>query len=535
MTDSFNLLDEPWIPVRRLDGSEADLSLRAAFAEAHTIRTLNGELPTQYAAILRLMLAILHRAAPTAGHPEERWSGLWERGRFDAGAIDQYLMPYAERFDLLHPVAPFYQVADLHTEKGEFSSLARLVLDVPAGEQFFTTRTASSLDRMPLAEAARWVVHSQAYDPSGIKSGAVGDDRVKNGKGYPIGIAWCGWLGMVILEGRSLFETLLLNLVLPKRSKNDSAVWERPRQTAAVDLRPEEMPYGVADVLTWQSRRIRLRVEGDAATGVLLANGDPLHPRNLQDYEPMTAWRRSEAQEKATKLPLVLMPRAHQVDRGFWRGLGGLLNVGIDPKQAGQPAGVIEWLAFLQEHQVLAPDYLLTARAIGIEYGSQSSVVDEIYDDGLVLETAVLVDPELRGLAVAAVQDADHAVRVLGDFARNLTLAAGGDPERPRERARAAAYAELDRRYRDWVFSLTPDTDRDAVHAAWQRQVRVAIVALAEQLSRAAGLPALLGRDVTVLNKTQFLNAAIAERYLFAGLHRGLPHAFPIKEDDDDQ
>lgn len=535
MTDSFNLLDEPWIPVRRLDRSEAELSLREVFAEAHTIRTLGGELPTQYAAIVRLMLAILHRAAPSAGHREERWSALWEPGRFDLATIEEYLAPYAERFDLLHPTTPFYQVADLRTEKGEFSSLSRLVLDVPAGEQFFTTRTTASLVRMSLAEAARWVVHSQAYDPSGIKSGVVGDERVKNGKGYPIGIAWCGWLGMVVLEGRSLFETLLLNLVLPKRAGDDSAVWERPPQTAAVEPRPEDRPHGIADVLTWQSRRIRLQVEDGAAVGVLLANGDPLHPRNLQDYEPMTAWRRSEAQEKATKLEKVLMPWTHQVDRGFWRGLGGLLNVGVDPKRAGQAAGVVEWLGFLREHQVLSPDYLVTAHAIGIEYGSQSSVVDEIYDDALILETAVLVDAGLRDLAVAAVQNADHAVRALGDFARNLVLAAGGDPEGPRERVRSEAYADLDRHYRDWLRSLSPGVDREAVRAAWQKQVRRTMAGLAEQLSASAGLPALLGRDVTVLNKTQFLNAAIAERYLYSVLRRDLPHAFHVQEDTDDQ
>lgn len=73
------------------------------------------------------------------------------------------------------------------------TALSRLVPDVPAGHPFFTTRSGADLKSMTFAEAARWVVHCQAYDPSGIKSGAVGDAQVKGGRGYPIGTGWCGW------------------------------------------------------------------------------------------------------------------------------------------------------------------------------------------------------------------------------------------------------------------------------------------------------------------------------------------------------
>src|SRR5699024_2697574 len=67
---------------------------------------------------------------------------------------------------------------------------------------------------IPPGEAARWLVHCMAFDISGIKSGAVGDPRVKGGKGYPIGIGWSGWLGGLYFEGDTLFQTLMLNTVL---------------------------------------------------------------------------------------------------------------------------------------------------------------------------------------------------------------------------------------------------------------------------------------------------------------------------------
>jgi CRISPR system Cascade subunit CasA len=78
------------------------------------------------------------------------------------------------------------------------------------------------------AEAAQAVVHCMAFDFSGIKPGADGDKRVKGGKGYPIGIGWCGWLGGTVIEGKNLRETLLLNYIplRPGAGTEDRPLWE---------------------------------------------------------------------------------------------------------------------------------------------------------------------------------------------------------------------------------------------------------------------------------------------------------------------
>ncbi|NYN06610.1 type I-E CRISPR-associated protein Cse1/CasA, partial [Salmonella enterica subsp. enterica serovar Typhimurium] len=65
--------------------------------------------------------------------------------------------------------------------------------------------------KLSFAEAARWLVHTQAYDYSGIKPGVEGDPRVKGGKGYPIGTGWSGMTGGTVIRGTTLLETLLLN------------------------------------------------------------------------------------------------------------------------------------------------------------------------------------------------------------------------------------------------------------------------------------------------------------------------------------
>ncbi|MCR1781135.1 type I-E CRISPR-associated protein Cse1/CasA [Nocardioides carbamazepini] len=519
----FDLINAAWVTVADADNAVRDVSLRDALVRSHEFRRLGGEVPTQAVAVLRLLLAVLRRAYPGGRTPDD-WAVLWGNGRFDAAVIDDYLGRHAERFDLLHPELPFFQVAGLHTAKDEMTELTRLIADVPAGHRYFTTRTGRETGSMSYAEAARWLVHAHSFDPSGIKSGAVGDDRVKGGKGYPIGTAWCGWLGLVIVEGANLFETLMLNLPFdPSWTEDDLPVWERPPQGPGVEVRPQA-PTGPVDLLTWQSRRICLGHDGERVTGVLIANGDPLHPRNLFRAETMTSWRRSEAQEKAQKsADPIFMPREHLPERAVWRGLAGLLT-GTDRGAVTQSGRWLEWLAELEE-DILPSSYPLQLRAVGVHYGAQSSVIDDLTDDVLPLNLAVLSDPRLKALAINGVDDVDAAVRALGQFADELARASGADRElrgSHRAEAREQGYAALDAPYRGWVRTLSVDTDRGAAREAWQRRVRREVIAVMRQLldsvSAAAWPGVLIDNDVR-----RPLNAATATNWFYLNLAKALP------------
>src|SRR6187402_104106 len=106
----FNLVHEDWIPVLDTAGQRREVSLRGLFEQAAEIRMIACELPTQTFAILRLALAILHRSA---GDPpnETSWQALWRDWRLPLTDLDDYLDEFHDRFDLLHPRHPFYQVA----------------------------------------------------------------------------------------------------------------------------------------------------------------------------------------------------------------------------------------------------------------------------------------------------------------------------------------------------------------------------------------------------------------------------------------
>ena len=55
----FNLLTEPWIRVRLRDNTVREVSLPEALVSAQAYVDLAGEMPTQNAAGLRLLLAVL--------------------------------------------------------------------------------------------------------------------------------------------------------------------------------------------------------------------------------------------------------------------------------------------------------------------------------------------------------------------------------------------------------------------------------------------------------------------------------------------
>ena len=468
---SFNLLDEPWIRVIRLDGTSDEVSLLTVFREATDISGIHGEIASQDVAIQRLLLAICHRAM---GGPEEM--DVWEEYWDDPGKLGRdaaaYLEGYRDRFYLRHPEHPFFQVAGIHAASGKTSGLESLIVDVPNGDPFFTTRIAQGLEYISWSEAARWLVHVHAFDPSGIRSGAVDDPQAKNGKGYPIGPGWTGQIGVVTVDGENLERTLLLNTVVCEKvdglhdvdPAEDIPPWERDPDGPAGSLTLE--PTGPVSCYTWQTRRVLLHGDDARVTGLFLGNGDKATPQNRYLVEPMTAWRYSEPQTKKLKAT-VYMPRKLPTDRAFWRGLSTLvaqLSPSITVKGAGmvtryRSPGVISFYQELMMNRIVPLSGLIPLHAVGIEYGAQEAVVTELVNDVLSLPAGLLDRSSARLLGVVhdAMEETEGVAFALRNLAANLDKARGGSPDTAsaaRDHAGAAFYQLIDERFPRWLASL---------------------------------------------------------------------------------
>lgn len=112
----YNLLDEPWIPVRLVDGTITDVGLLELLRRTTDIADLACELPTQSIAIQRLILAIAYRVATPRDARD--WARQWDEGAPTEQMIE-YLERWRDRFYLFGGRFPFMQVADLRTEKDE--------------------------------------------------------------------------------------------------------------------------------------------------------------------------------------------------------------------------------------------------------------------------------------------------------------------------------------------------------------------------------------------------------------------------------
>lgn len=541
----YNLLDEPWIPVRLVDGTITDVGLLELLRRTTDIADLACELPTQSIAIQRLILAIAYRVATP--HDTRDWVRQWDEGAPTEQMIE-YLERWRDRFYLFGGRFPFMQVADLRTAKDAVSGLEKLIADVPNGEQFFTTRHGRALACIPASEAARWLVHAQAYDPSGIRSGAVGDSQVKGGKGYPIGPAWCGHLGLVWLKGQDLDETLVLNLIPAStaalRGVDSSTEWgvcsweaSEPESSVRGDyslLDPAGTPkeLSIPRLLTWHSRRIRLVGDSSGVTGVVLAQGDKLAPQEMRLYEPQSLWRYSTPQSKKFKTD-VYMPRKFEAGRALWRNLPGTLPTvttvqGVDkqPKQEFLPSATLSFHYQLDNASIQTTyPKVMRIQAVGVTYGPQESTFEDIYSDELTLSVAVMrVEREdLSAEIDRQVRLTEEVARDVGTLAANLARAAGesgdGAGDGARDRAKELFFSAVDNDFRSWLTQVDGHESGRDIGRRWECTLRQHATDIQTELVRGTSSSAIIGRDTG----RGYMNVGIAENYFRSALNKRLP------------
>lgn len=541
---SFNLVDEPWIRARGDDGVVKELSILDLFRQAPKLRCLANDLPTQDFAILRVLLAILQRAiSPMIDdldedvEPSDLWGQLWNAPELPMESIEAYLAKWHNRFDLFDQERPFMQVPGLRKPKDELSPVKKIIADVPDNDSLFSLRSNYALEYLAFAEAARWLIHVQAFDTAGIKSGVLDDPNASGSRSYSKGTSWAGNLGGLFVEGNSLIETLLLNLILCSTedseffSDEDLPVWERPLRSFG-DL--GRVPTGHADIFTWQSRRIRLVQQHGVVNGLVLTNGDKLEARNMHRFEPMTAWRRSANQKKKLGMAPVYLPIKHGASRSLWRGLSSVFSVESNEEKAGTfVPGILSWVGFLASNdggRWLSQKALLQVHGVGFEYGNKSSVFAEVIDDAIQL-SSFLLSPEglpLVRLACDCVDKTDQAVAALGHLAANISIASGANQPNANDLAdkvRAEAYFKLDPLFRRWLADLGIDGDAIVAREQWYLRVRETLSSIARGYVIEAGPDAIVGSlKKGGRGKTDiWVTAPRAEAWFHSALKRALP------------
>jgi CRISPR system Cascade subunit CasA len=487
---AFNLVDEPWLPVRLLDGTRCELGLVDTLTRAHELAGLDIEFPTQEPALLRLLLAVCYRAL-NGPADDAAWNALWHAESLPEATFTAYLGQWRTRFDLFSPDAPFFQTPGLEPAgKGGIKPANKLVAHAPAGNNvpIFTPITDASAQPLQPAEAARWVIERHAWGTAADKTGAAGNSRVKAGKDTPP-LGYLGWIGFVAPIGRTLRETLLLNLVPASRTglvatgPGDLPAWERPPTGPE---RVERPPRGVCDLFTWQGRRIRLfpeRRDGQVLVPrVLVCAGDDVQRDAVRTIDPHTGWRVSKQRDGT----LTYLPAKPRVGQQVWRGLSALLAL----EEGNQRAGVLSWVAALEERGVSVVSLLVTAA----EFGSMSTTLDDLLADRLDAAVAILRTGDLEAATLAgdAAAFAERAARALWHVANGPFLSYDAErqryavPEGKDDGARGARqaiaeelFSELDAPFRRFLVDLATPRFVETGRRSWADHVTTVARALA--------------------------------------------------------
>lgn len=313
MSPSFNLVDEPWLPCIRLDGTPVNLGLYDVLAQAPGLRELQGETPLGTAALHRLLLAVLHRNFGPAGRPP--WQEMWKAGHWDAALLQDYFARWHGRFDLFDEDHPFFQAPDA---PGEPRPLNRLSLPHAFNSTLFQHEMADGSLVVPAARAAEWLVTLQAA--------SIGTGPPFNP--YPAGPLVNSLL--VMPQGRTLFETLMLNLIeyrgdkpMPApRDRQDKPAWEQDRNPFPPGPATFYLP-GYLEYLTWQNRTVRLlpwhRNGSLEVRECKLSQGARWNNRLIQD--PMKVYSMAKKEEMGM-LPLRLTE-----DKSMWRDAHALFRL----------------------------------------------------------------------------------------------------------------------------------------------------------------------------------------------------------------
>ena len=519
----FNLLHEPWILVMGRSGMTSLVSILDVFEHAHEYRSIAGDLPTQDIAVMRLLLAILHAVFERQdlnGNPWiarnhdpaevlERWQELWELGRFPIAVIQKYLMKYEDRFYLFHPEKPFYQVAGLtkylkdKTIFGPFNvkKMNGDLLESDGKPRLFSSRAGEEKQELTYAEAARWLLHVQGYAETFGKLEAKG--KVKSETKAPtIGVGWLGKCGIVMADGGSLFETLMLNFTMLKDGEEtwgkECPIWEKDPSVYAIERNAIECPDNLSELLTTLPRQILFLRDSKLSkvqkvSEYMFLSGS-FFPKENSFSEQFTIWRHTKDPGDPKEIPF--RPKTFDAEKQVWRGFSTFV---AQTKDDHRP-GIIDWISKLSDEGILDRK-ILTFKTSSLKYGSMSAAVTDICCDSLSLNPRLLtkLGDAWCNRIIHELDTTEQLVWQLGQLARNIEKSAGSDTgDAAYEEAKRQAYYGLDVIFRGWLEELDPSKDNleDECKSFWDKEQEL-IRKLGKMVVNNAGPKAFVGRPDT--------------------------------------
>jgi CRISPR system Cascade subunit CasA len=358
----FSLVDREWIwGVWRADSRRELIGLHTALTHAHELREIHGDTPPETAALHRLLLTVLYRIFD----PDEAWGRVWRAGQVDASKIEGYFCSeiYA-RFDLFDAQYPFFQLAQDAPAWTKYKtvSVSNLRPHYASGNDavLFDHRKRDARlgyeaedeeggTLLTAAEAARALVAQQAFG-----FGSLNDPGAPNKADKSFSNAPCARGVVFLLEGNTLFETLMLNFFSIELEKDyglPHKMADKPAWESSDPFKDDpKRPYGYLDYATWLNRKVLFLPEGDRENpivrrmryyvGMKRMAGSPLNPlMGLHPNPNAGRKKKDDDAESSSHLPLVF-----REERALWRDSGPLFAWKDERKNSYIAPRAFEWI-----------------------------------------------------------------------------------------------------------------------------------------------------------------------------------------------
>lgn len=504
---SFNLVDAPWLPCTRLDGTVVTLNLNDVLTQAHQLKSLSGDSPPETAALHRFLLAILHRIFGPADYRE--WAELWQAKQFEAAAINGYLNNWRHRFDLFDEERPFYQSPDPRVKPKSTISLSH---DRASGNNatLFDHHTEEDGETLTPAQAARVLITAQAYGLAGL-SGIT--QKFTDGS--------CSGGIVFLVEGDNLQQTFLLNMIMYPaedadmfdHTRKDAPAWEMDDPFTP----PREHPFGYLDYLTWQNRRVLLLPEGD--TNHPIVRNMTMGPALRLDPATADTMKHYRRDDK-----LGLLATSFSEDRVLWRDSAAFFTFHDVGDRKVRPPATFRWLRELVEERELARQKIYRCTALGMS--KKQAKVFFFREERLPLPLSYLTDETLVNHLRDALDktgtvafDLLQATRRMGMFLK-VSDAEGKQWGELNSNAKTdindwVAHTGTDRRYwssldipfQTFIVDLAQDSEPAILR--WYERLRRAALSAFEQATQYAGSD---GRSFkAVVRGRSYLNYRLGE------------------------
>ena len=511
----YNLLEESWIPVIEAKNSESKkVSLIEIFENAEKYRDIATDTKTQDFAITRLLLAILQTVFSRfdyQGNPhigieldekfrqvhdvdedyideytdslKETWENLWESKKFPK-IVSDYLNVWKDHFCFLDDKYPFYQVrkediGEKNINKKNPSSISgkninRMISESGNKVALFSPKSDANSNKEILKEdeALRWLLTFQGY--SGLSDKVIfGKDKydVPNSKG------WLFDIGGIYLSGKNLFDTLLLNLILPNPDENfigkiERPCWEYDSSEIIRNYLSNKNPDNLSELYTNWSRAIYVDPKKDFTEAFYFDIVKIPEINHLDAFlEAMTLWKIDASGPDKDKFK----PRKHTFGESLWRSFGLISNLDETSESKTKVPGIIKFNNNLKE---TIGEYEIVIKSISMKDDGNATSwvpVDEIYDD-MAIKEMVLSDTYKNGWVPRINDEVELTKKVVsgifGYFISDLMTVRNDKSKTFKNQKIEELYYKLNEPFKVWLASIEKNDDKNKKTREWRDELK---------------------------------------------------------------